>query len=301
MIFLKKGERVTKPSALTVGMFDGLHLGHRELIGQLKKTAGELKTILFTFQVADESGCIYTAAEKKELLQKMGLDYAYLQESTPEFFATKREDFLFYLKDRYNMKSITVGEDFRFGSGAMGDAPYLCQNAERFEFAVHVVPPVVLDGNKVSSTRIRGLIAAGSVREAARLLGGYYFASGRVEQGNRLGSQMDFPTINIKTPKMKPANGMYATFTQIGGRTYESVTNVGVRPTVSKDNQNIETNIFDFNDKIYDKEVAVYFVEKIRDEKKFGGISELKSQISRDKQAAAEFLGNKNVYKPEWL
>ncbi len=300
MNFLAENERIQDPSAVAVGMFDGLHLGHRALIGQLIKGAGDLKTLLFTFRVKDESQSIYTNAEKKALIAKTGVDYARLQAYTPAFLNTEREDFLLLLKNRYDMKALTAGEDFRFGKGARGDAEYLLKNAKRMGIEVAIVPPVLLGKEKVSSTRVRTLLGAGDVAKAGRLLGGYYFAAGRVEEGKKIGSMIEFPTVNIRTPKLKPQNGVYATFTKIEGKIYQSVTNVGVRPTVSDLGEvNIETNIFDFTCEIYDQHVTVYFVKKIRDEMKFADLESLKTRIERDKAQASNILGNKNIYKPD--
>lgn len=294
MIFLMQNEKVEQPTAVTVGMFDGLHLGHRKLISHLKESAGDLKTMIFTFRVRDEANSIYTNTEKELLLSKTGVDYAYLQECTDKFFATGRDLFIEQLKKQYHVKILAAGEDFRFGKGAAGSAAYLAQNADKFGISVDIVQPVLWGEEKISSTRIRSLIAAGSVREAAKMLGDNYFICGKVEEGKRIGSIINFPTVNIKTPKLKPSNGVYATMTEVGGKTYGSVTNVGVRPTVSSSQiVNIETNIFDFNNKIYNKDITVYFMDKIRDEKKFGGLDELKNQIAQDKLKALELLTNK--------
>ena len=300
MIFLRQNETIETSTALTVGMFDGLHLGHRKLIAHLMESAGDLKTMIFTFRPKDEANSIYTNAEKELLLSKSGVDYAYLQECTDKFFATGREKFIEQLKKQYHIKILAAGEDFRFGRGAEGSAAYLIQNAEKFGFSVDIVPPVLWGEEKISSTRIRALISAGSVREAAIMLGDYYFITGKVQEGKRIGSSIDFPTVNINTPKLKPSRGVYATMTRVEGKTYGSVTNVGVRPTVSNSQiVTIETNIFDFNYKIYNKDIIVYFVDKIRDEKKFGGLDELKGQIAQDKLKALKLLANKKVYKPD--
>lgn len=300
MRFLSEKESINGPSAVTVGMFDGLHLGHKALIARLKESAKDLKTLIFTFRLSDEARSIYTADEKKTLLRGTGVDYACLQPFTTAFSNTDREEFIRLMKDRYNMKALAAGEDFHFGKGAMGDADFLVRSAGRLGIDVTIVPPVILDDDKVSSTRIRGLISAGDVKEAGRLLGGQYFATGAVRKGNRIGTGMGFPTINIETPKLKPKNGVYATWTRIGNEIYGSVTNVGVRPTVSdRGAVNIETNIFDFDCEIYDEEVAVYFEERIRDEKKFESPEALKSQIVRDTESAKRLLGNKSIYKPE--
>jgi riboflavin kinase/FMN adenylyltransferase len=300
MDFLAENDRIQYPSAIAVGMFDGLHLGHRALIGQLKKDAKDLKTMLFTFCVNEESQSIYTNAEKKALIEKTGVDYARLQAYTRAFLNTEREDFLILLQNLYRMQALTAGEDFRFGKGARGDADYLLKSAKRMGFTVAIVPPVLLDGEKVSSTRIRTLLASGDVTEAGRLLGGYYFISGTVEAGKKIGSLIECPTVNIRTPKLKPKNGVYATFSKIGDRVYKSVTNVGVRPTVCDLGEvNIETNIFDFTCEIYDQQVTVYFVGMIREEMKFTDLEALKSRIEQDKAQASDFLSNKTIYKPD--
>ena len=300
MDFLAENDRILQPTVVAVGMFDGLHLGHRALIGEMKKSAKDMKTMLFTFCVDDESQSIYTNAEKRTLIEKTGVDYARLQAYTPAFLNTEREDFLSLLKNRYQMQALTSGEDFRFGKGARGDAEYLLKSAKRMGFSVKIVPPVLLDGEKVSSTRIRTLLTKGDVQDAGRLLGGYYFAAGRVEAGKKIGSLIECPTVNIRTPKLKPKNGVYATFSKIGDRIYKSVTNVGVRPTVCDLGEvNIETNIFDFTCEIYEQRVSVYFVKMIREEKKFADLEALKRRIEKDKAQAMDLLSNKTIYKPD--
>jgi riboflavin kinase/FMN adenylyltransferase len=299
MKFLAENNRIDGPGAVTVGMFDGLHLGHRALIERLKENAEGLKTLIFTFGVGDETRSIYTTDEKKALLCETGVDYAFLQQFTPAFSKTDREDFILLLKDQYNMKVMAAGEDFRFGKGALGDAEYLKKNAGRLGIKTVIVPPVFMEGEKVSSTRIRALIAEGDVKRAGRMLGGYYFAEGRVQAGKQIGSLIEFPTVNIRTPKLKPRNGVYATLTRIGEQTYGSVTNVGVRPTVSSAGEvNIETNIFDFTCEIYEEKVSVYFVERIRDEKKFLSLEALKKQIAQDKKKAIALLAIKTFTNP---
>lgn len=302
MIFLKKGETIKEETAVTVGMFDGVHLGHQALLGSLRESAGSLRTLVFTFRAKDEQS-LFTNAEKKRLLAQAGPDYAYLQECTPGFYATPKEDFIELLKKQYNMRELVVGRDFRFGKGAEGNAEYLLENAERFGISVRVVPPVLWEGEKIGSTRIRALVAAGEVSQAAEMLSGYYFASGKVEAGHKIGSSIEFPTTNISTAKIKPAFGVYATLTEAQGNCYGSVTNVGVRPTVSSSGRvNIETNIFGFNGRIYDQEITVYFVERLRGEMRFSGLDELREQIAKDKACAQEILQNvqkQTVYKPE--
>ncbi len=303
MIFLKPKDTIAEETAVTVGMFDGVHLGHRALMDTLRQNADGAKTLAFTFRLEDESESLYTMAEKERLLAATGMDYAYLQPCTHAFMDTTRDEFILLLKNRYNVRLLAVGEDFRFGHGAQGNAAYLLQNAEQLGISVLVVPPVLYGGEKISSTRIRRLVAEGNVSEAAKMLGGYYSVSGKVEQGQRIGASISFPTANIRTAKIKPACGVYATLTQVRGQCYGSVTNVGVRPTVSQTGQvNIETNIFDFNGRIYDEEIVVYFVERLRGEIRFSGLDGLREQIEKDSQKAREIIQNvqkQTVYKPD--
>jgi riboflavin kinase / FMN adenylyltransferase len=291
MIFLKNGETIKEETAVTVGMFDGVHLGHKALMDSLRAHAGGRKTLVFTFRAEDKES-LFTNAEKHQLLEQTGLDYAYLQDCTPDFYGTPKECFIELLKKHYNMRLLVVGQDFCFGSGAEGNAEYLLQNADKFGITVQVVPPVLWEGEKISSTRIRRLVSQGNVSEAAKMLGGFYFAVGSVEEGNRIGSSMNFPTANINTLKIMPENGVYATLTEVDGKRFSSVTNVGVRPTVAPDGPvNMETNIFDFNSKIYGQTVTIYFVERLRDEVRFKGLDALRAQIASDKQQAQEILG----------
>ncbi|MEI6101749.1 MAG: riboflavin kinase, partial [Eubacteriales bacterium] len=179
----------------------------------------------------------------------------------------------------------------------------LLKNADKFGVDVQVVPPVLWGGEKISSTRIRALVAAGNVAEAAKMLGGYYFASGRLQVGNQTGTLINVPSISIKTAKIKPACGVYATFAEVEGKHYGSVTSVSVQPDMGpRGDINIETNIFDLISKPYNQVITVHFVERLRDGMAVAGLDEPGKQIEKDRERAQEILQNaqkQTVYKPE--
>ncbi|MEG1754440.1 MAG: riboflavin kinase, partial [Christensenella sp.] len=192
-------------------------------------------------------------------------------------------EFLRRITDDFNAKHITVGFDFRFGKNAEGTAQYLEQQAEKYGYTVRVVPEVLCNEGKISSTLIRTHIERGEMQSTAELLGRFYFIDGIIEKGNNIGAAIGFPTANISTDKLMPKYGVYATFVEIGGKRYSAVTNVGVKPTITDDGTpNIETFIFDFSDDVYDAAMRVNFVSFLRAERTFHNVDALKAQIARD-------------------
>lgn len=302
MIFLNNNDTIKEGTAITVGMFDGVHLGHRALMDALRLAAGGLKTLVFTFRLPDESESLYTSAEKERLLGQTEIDYGFLQDCSPEFLATGSEDFIALLKQRYNARRLVVGEDFRFGRGAQGNSSYLLENAERFGIDVQVVPPVLWGGEKISSTRIRALVASGNVAETAKMLGGYYFATGTMQAGKQTGF-VNFSAASINTAKIKPARGVYATFAEVEGKYYASVTGVDVQPAERPDDDiRIKTNIFDLESKPYNQDIAVHFVERLGDGMTIAGLDEMGKQVEKNRDEALRILQNaqkQTVYKPD--
>jgi len=283
-------------TAVAIGLFDGIHRGHIALIDKLKQHDN---TLIFTFDFKPkEYRCIYTEAEKLDILSTYGIDYYYMQRFRQNFADLAPEDFLRYLKANFRAKHIIVGFDFRFGKDAEGDDRYLLQCREELGYTVDIIPEIVCDGEKISSTRIRGLIQKGEVWEAAGLLSRFYFIDGVIEPGARLGATIGFPTANITTEKILPAFGVYATLVELDGRLYKGVTNVGVKPTVTDAGvPTVETHIIDFAGDVYGREIRVYFANMLRPERKFGSVAELQEQMARDSHSAAQLLENASVYK----
>ncbi len=278
-------------SAIAIGYFDGVHLGHIELIDDLL-VHKDLKKLVFTFDnKPTNTKDIFTIEEKEDMLNNLHIDYFYIQRFTKRFATMDPHDFLVFLKTMFNIRHITVGFDFKFGKVASGNVELLEKCSKELNYTLSVIPKISVGDVKVSSTAIKEFLREGNVDMAANMLGKYYFADGIVKKGRQLGSRLGFPTANITTTKLTPKCGVYATKTAIDNHLYNSITNVGKNPTISSNNPiNIETNIFDFNKDIYGKKIRVYFVDFIRTEKKFESAQELKSRVTQDMEMAKNIL-----------
>ncbi len=293
-------------SCVTLGKFDGIHLGHRKLLAELmqRQQAGE-KLVVFTFDfhpgmllAGKEQKVLYTLAEKQVILEKAGVDVLVAYPFSKETAAIPAEDFIErILCGQLGMRWIAVGTDNRFGHNRRGDAGMLKEYAGQFGYGVSVVDKVQLDRAVVSSTRIREELSGGRIEAANRLLGEPYHIRGIVQHGRRIGHTIDFPTLNLIPPeeKLLPPNGVYATKTQIGSEIYYGMTNIGVRPTVGEQVQPwVETHLFDFDRECYGEEICTSFYHYTRTEQRFHGVEELKAQLQKDKsEVRAYFMSNK--------
>jgi riboflavin kinase/FMN adenylyltransferase len=265
---------------VAIGIFDGVHLGHRAIFKKCGK-----KAVAFSFQnktLTTKQDFIYSTKHKVELLREIGFKEVYYVDFADYCnidcyqFANK------ILQQQLGATKIVVGEGFRFGQNAAGDVDTL----RDVGLEVVEVKDVKLDGERVSSTRIRELIRNGEMIEAERLLGDKYTVYGRVMKGNQLGRTLDLPTVNqfFEEEQLVPKKGVYTSEIQIDGKVYKSVTNIGSRPSVTEDVKPIaETNIFDFDGYLYGKNVKVKLCEFIREEHKYGDIEHLKYAMTRDK------------------
>jgi riboflavin kinase/FMN adenylyltransferase len=288
--------------ALTIGSFDGIHVGHQSLIGQLVSQARQQGRLsgLVTFYphpatvLSATSQPLYltTPGEKAALLEPFGLDWIAILPFTPELASTAPETFVRYLRDRLNMRSLWVGTDFALGRNREGDLITLQRLGQELGFTVCEFPYVTQGGEKVSSTRIRGLLRHGRVDKAARLLGRYYSVFGEVVHGAQRGRCLGFPTANIavRPDRVVPANGIYATYAYLGSECYPSVTNVGVRPSFDNGERSVEAYLLDFDRSIYGCDLAVSFVARLRPERRFPNVQELIEQIGVDVQEARNLL-----------
>lgn len=281
-------------SAVAIGNFDGLHLGHRHIISTLV-TLGKkqkIKSIVFTLEphpvtvLAPQAApsLINTLPQKKELLAQTKIDAAIFEPFTHAFSKMAAEDFFHrILIGRLNAKMIIVGYDFTFGSKRSGNVELLEKLCAEAGVILLIAKPFMKGDTLVSSTIVRKLLGAGDVKRAADLLNRPYFMDGKVIHGDKRGSKLGFPTLNIEpTNALMPALGVYATRVQIGGRSYKSVTNVGTRPTFHKIAMAIETHVFDFHQSVYGKSVRLSFIKRLRDEEKFDSLDELVKQIKKD-------------------
>lgn len=291
-----------RPSAVTLGNFDGLHLGHRNLIGLTKKWAEKenLQSVVYTFNPhpmflfnnKEHSALILTMEEKKYAMEQTGIDVYIEQPFTREFAATSPEDFMEYVFNNLNAKVVIVGENYTFGAKGAGNAAMLKKRGDELGVLVIPIPIITIDNERVCSTRIRNCLIDRDIETANRLLIKPYFILGKVIEGKKLGRTIGFPTINIKADLIKlfPPNGVYATRTFYNGNMYYGVTNVGFNPTVNGQFKVVETFLFDFHKMIYGENVKTNFYKWIRAEKKFGSVDELMAQMRKDAQKAKEYF-----------
>jgi len=286
----RAGSYNLKGSAVAIGNFDGFHLGHQKIIEGLKQTAREnrLISIILTFTpnpriyFKREKHLINTDAQKKEILENLGVDrvifipFAEVVDMSDERFLKE------FLIDRYKMKHIVMGENFRFGKGREGDIGFLKQMSEQWGFGLTVVESVRLGHQRISSTYIREKLAAGQIEESNRMLGRSFFIDGIVVEGDKVGTELGFPTINLETDNILLPEGVFKTTVGIDGDIYQSITYIGYRPTFSGKEKKVESHIFDFNREIYGKQVKIYFEKKLRDDMKFESRMSLITQIKKD-------------------
>ena len=292
-----KGEeipRFDKKTSVTIGNFDGVHLGHQELIRRANAEADSrgLKTLVLSFFphplwiiCPGKAPSLLTPFDvKQRILERYGVDILVAIEFSREFAGWTHHRFLQeILIKRLNCFRLVVGPDFRFGRNREGDIDFLRRSAP---FGVDVVPPVVVEGEPVSSTRIRRLLKDGDVSGAARLLGRAYRLSGTVIRGDRRGHKLGFPTANLDpVPRsLVPKKGTYLTRTLLdGGGCYTSVTNIGINPTFGDSkSMRVETHLIEFQGDLLEKDISIEFIERIRDEMRFSSSKELISQIKQD-------------------
>lgn len=288
-----------------LGNFDGLHIGHMALINTLIRESrlNGLASIVYTFTKHPENilrkklitPLLLTEQKKIELLSEIALDNLYFDEFNEDFSRLSPEDFVKkILIDKLNIKLAVAGYDYRFGYKGQGDVPLLKELGKKYGFKVIIIPAIKCDNEVISSTRIRESIKNGKLETAYKLLGRNYSITAEVVSGRRIGNTIGFPTANIHPEAflVLPENGVYITKTQLDGKLYNSMTNVGYNPTFEDVKQKtVETHLIDFNQDIYGKKIEVFFLKKIRDEKKFKNVEALIEQIKLDMKETKEYLG----------
>jgi len=283
-------------SAVALGFFDGVHLGHRAVIGAAKEAAGAgAETIVFSFSLTDllpqqKNGAkwLTTDAQKACKCEALGVDRLLL----PPFSAIaglSPEEFADLLTTRLHAKTVACGYDYRFGRGASGTAEDLRRLLAPHGAEVVCVPAVLEGGEPVSSSRIRALLAAGEAEAANRLLGAPFALVSDVVHGRGIGRQLGFPTANQRFPAdfLVPRHGVYAARATVEGRAYPAVTNVGVKPTVGDDRPGAESCLIGFSGDLYGREITVEFLQFLREERKFPDLESLRAQIARDAERAS--------------
>ena len=289
---------------LTIGNFDGVHLGHRTLFNLVKSRASELGgvSMVMTFEphplrvITQEQGppLITLYDQKIDLILENGIDVVICLEFTTEFARLEPEEFIRkILVERIGVKELVIGYDYTFGRKARGNRELLVKMGREYGFDVHTVGAQPAgDGEIVSSTRVRELVQNGDVDKAPALLGRYYRITGKVVRGrNRGGKLLGFPTANLLlVDELVPKNGVYAVKVHLDGAVYNGVANIGYNPTFGDVGLSVEVHCFDFESEVYDKQIKVDFITRIRDEKKFSGPDELSAQIGRDCRSARDVL-----------
>jgi riboflavin kinase/FMN adenylyltransferase len=287
------------PTAVALGNFDGVHRGHAELISRTARYARlhGLKSAVFTFSNHPQNVIagrdivkyIIPPDEKVELIRALGVDYLFSLPFDESFHAMPPSSFVRdLLLGAFNATAVSCGFNYHFGQDASGNTVSLEEATGREGFHMEVMEPFIVDGVLVSSTLIRGLITEGRVRQCAKYMGCRFTIGGEVIRGNELGRRLGFPTANVAPDArlVNLAHGVYVTETEVGGKTYPSVTNVGVRPTVGGDRALAESHLLGFDANLYGARIRISFLEKLRDERKFADTKALTAQIARDKEAA---------------
>ena len=294
-------------AVVTLGNFDGIHLGHQALIDGAVADGKRLAipSVVLTFEphplrvLAPERApkMLLSHKDKMQLLQALGVDVVVIQNFDLSFAKLAAEDFVrSILVDRLKARRIWVGSDLRFGQGRKGNVADLHRWGSAFGFGVATVAPVMVNDARVSSSRIRQLVMDGHVDRVEPMLGRYHFLSGRVVGGQRRGRELGFPTANISTrAEVLPLDGIYSTLFHLGERRLLSVSNVGVNPTFGAGPRTVESFILNFNDDIYHEAVKLSFVKRIRDERKFESVDALIAQIRQDVDSAQAIFRKVNL------
>ena len=289
---------IDEKSAVAIGKFDGIHLGHRKLLNYiLEEKKDGLKTVVFTFDPPPEEFFtghsvrqLFTREEKRIAFERMGIEVLIEFPLTEATAATEPEDFVRrILVQQINADYIAAGTDVSFGNKGRGDQYLLRSLSKELGYELELIDKVRLDGEEISSTRVRNEIADGNMPMAKRLLGAGYSVSGIVEHGRHIGHTIGVPTVNILPPdnKLLPPYGVYSSNVTIDGEVFKGMTNIGRKPTISeKEKVGVETYLYDFDRDVYGKYMEVELLEFLRPEMKFDSIEALKAQIESDLKAA---------------
>lgn len=280
-------------TSVAIGNFDGVHLGHREIIDLINNIAKQksAKSCILTFDphpqkvlAGRDVSLIVPVNEKLSLLDRAGVDYAVSLRFTRELSLLSAEEFVQdVLIKTLRIKDIVVGPDFMFGKNRSGNAEILKELGKKYGFETHVINPRKFGDEVISSSIIRRTIAEGDILKLNNLLGYNYFLKGIIIEGEKRGREIGFPTANLDTKwELLPKPGVYATISWLGGSSYRSITNIGFRPTFGESKLLIETHLFDFSDSVYGEELRVEFFQRLRDEKKFESVDDLVAQIKLD-------------------
>ena len=303
MQYITSSEFQIQNSAVALGKFEGIHLGHQLLLNEIKKQEQNgLNSVVFTFDIPPKAvlhadmryNQIYTKIERKRILEKQGIDILVEHPFTKEFADLSPEEFIRdVLIGRMDAKAVVVGSDFHFGKKRSGNVETLKTASQVYGFELIVIRKVSQKDKDISSTRIRKLIEYGMMEEAAVLLGRNFSIYGEVIHGKALGRTINIPTANLKPDdkKLVPPNGVYFSLVHLDEKVYKGITNIGVKPTVEYvPEKGVETHIFDFSDDIYGKNIEVELLRFHRAEMRFENVEELSAQMQHDILVAKNYF-----------
>ena len=293
-----------RKKVISVGNFDGLHIAHKNILDFIKRYAKytDCEALIYTFEnhpkefFTNESvPNILLEDEKKEMLSLYGVN-VFIRKFDKYFANLSAEDFILHeLISEHNLAALVIGDDHKFGKGRHCGNECLKDLSKKYNFEYYQLDSVFVDGERVSSTAIRNHIKNGNILSANKMLGYRYFVRGKVIAGTQIGRKIGFPTANIKVDsrKLLPQIGVYSSICIVDGRKYPAMLNIGYKPTVSNDKKvGIEVHIIDFYGDLYEKNIKVKFLQKIRDEKQFNNIEELKNQLIEDKKVSLKIYQN---------
>ena len=279
---------------ITMGVFDGVHAGHRYLLTKLQQRATEKNLLsgVVTFSPHPQSVLhphnelpwLTSLEDRVGVFQELGVNIVAVLTFTPKVAQLSAQEFISLVKKHLRMRGIMVGPDFALGQGKEGNINLLRALGREMEFSVEVIPPFTINGEVVSSTLIRQALGQGDMRKVERLMGRYFYLGGKVITSGKRGRVLGFPTanLNIKPQQALPGNGIYATIAHVDGKQFPSATNIGIRPTFGEGEKTVETHLLNYKGDLYGKDMRVEFVRKLRDEQRFPSSEALKAQIEKD-------------------
>ncbi|MBA7714300.1 Bifunctional riboflavin kinase/FMN adenylyltransferase [subsurface metagenome] len=294
-----------KDMLLTIGVFDGVHLGHKYLLSQLKERARQESCLsgVVTFSQHPQAmlspqtklPCLTDLSQRIRLLKDEGVEAVITLAFTRELAHLSPGQFVGLLKKYLKMRGLVIGPDFALGRNRQGDADTLRTLGQDMDFHVTVVSPVVINGEVVSSTAIRSALAEGDMKRVRKLMGRPFSLHGRVITGDGRGTDLGFPTANLDVDRQQalPPDGVYATWAYIDDNTYQSMTNIGQRPTFGGSERAVEVNLLDYQGNLYGDELSIDIIERLRSEKEFDTPEELKKQIAEDVKQGRVILKNR--------
>ena len=299
------------PTAITIGTFDGVHIGHLKILEKLIQNASKskLKSAVLTFfphprmvlQKDTDIKLLNTLDEKTEILKNLGIDFLIIQPFTKDFSRLSATEFVRdILVNHLKTKKIIIGYDHRFGRNRNANITDLIAYGNSLDFDVEEISAQEIDEVSVSSTKIRKALEKGDIRTANNYLGYYYMLTGIIKKGKGLGKKLNFPTANLyisETYKLIPKNGVYVVYSKINNNKVYGMMNIGYNPTVNKTKkpssnrqEHIEINFFDFDNNLYEQKLQIHIINRIRDEHKFDSLNALKNQLKKDKKTSLSII-----------